>query len=87
MLACPALPHTSLHLRNAGPEFRLRDETLETLGELVQHGIVLQLQRPLNLLAFGEGGSYYNMYCNANFDQTTAAQEEDRLECLPSDWR
>jgi hypothetical protein len=41
----------SRHMDSNRRRWCLREDTLETLARLVQHGIVLQLQRSLNLVA------------------------------------
>jgi hypothetical protein len=59
---------------------RLREDTLETLAELVQHGIILQLQRSLKLVAYGEGNGYPTVTLTSIEQQAELA---DMSECLP----
>jgi hypothetical protein len=62
-------------------EIHLREDTLETLVELVQHGIILQLQRSLRLVAWGEGSGYPTVTLTSIKQQAELA---GMLECLPS---
>jgi hypothetical protein len=59
----------------------LREDTLETLAELVQHGIVVQLHRSLTLVTFGEGRGYPTVTLTSIEQQAELA---GMLECLPS---
>jgi hypothetical protein len=61
-------------------KFRLREDTLETLAELVQHGIILQLQRSQKLVAYGEGNGYPTVTLTSIEQQAELA---DMLQCLP----
>jgi hypothetical protein len=78
-----ALAHVLLghYRRNAGEKILLREDTLEALAELVQHGIVLQLQRSLALVAFGAGSGYPTVTLTSIEQQAELA---DTLECFPS---
>jgi hypothetical protein len=68
---------------NAEDVIRLREDTLETLAELVQYGILLQLQRSLKIVALaGEGSTSYPTVTVTSIKQQ--AELANMLECLPS---